>query len=375
MILALLWFFPPFEMMYWLLPAHPYAEQMTALLACLFFAQRLASSGRWHHAMLSAFAAALAIWISEFSVIMVGGWALFILFHPPARAVLKTISSHAWILGVCVLAVGLASILWLKTQVPGDPAYVNQAFTNVDGVFQNVETLWFYTRNAMLFQTAVLSSSLILWLHLALFVYLITVRKTIGLTTIAKCFAAGAALSLVVLLLSDWVVINGTPIKYFIPVVVMGWLALLSLNYSRLSPRRVMGASAIAIATTLCQAFNLVHLYRYDIHHGFELSEIQFIQHNRPRHFMGDYWHSYALALADPNTIRATPHDGATQRNSAWTHAVLQADTVFVVCNDWLDAAPDTLRQFDREFLKVSTPHYEGPFRISPYVLIQEKSD
>ena len=322
--------------------------------------------------MLVALMATLSIWVSDFSVVLLGGGLLFGLFSARLRNKLQKSMGWHWAPAAVGLVLGMFMLFWIKALVPGDPNYHGAPLANATDILQNLETLWFYALNAISGNTILPSSTWVLWSHLILISTLIVVRRSLKINHRFIGLLFVATVGFFVLIASHWVTINGTPIKYFIPVIVLTWLGMLSIDYSSTTRLHKYLLFIAGMLVVCANTINLVQLYRYDIHHGYSLEEIRAVASDAPRHFMGNYWHSYVLCIANPTQFIATPHDGATQRNAAWAHQVLESDTIWVVCNDWLESAPDTLVQFDRQFIRLQEARSEGMFRLAPYQQINQ---
>jgi len=133
LLLAVLWFFPFYALVFHVLPGHPYAAQM-AMLGCSFvcFHQAILKSKTSYLPLMVLFAV-LAIWVSDFSAFIYLSLMLF--YRTQILSQLKkTIQSKQGIIrlssAMFVFLVGCAGLYYAKTHTFKDPNYISQLFAN-----------------------------------------------------------------------------------------------------------------------------------------------------------------------------------------------------------------------------------------------------
>lgn len=164
-----------------------------------------------------------------------------------------------------------------------------------------------------------------------------------------------------------WVAINFVMLKYFIPVWLTFWLGLFSVDIRSMQKKIKYVVFILSILVTIGASQSLVYMYDFGLYKDISYADLKEIKSTKRRCFIGDYWYSYVLGIANPATIRATPHDQQFARNKAMMREVLKADTVIIVKNDWMGAEPDSLVQFEHLLAKIGSGWKEGKFEFVAY--------
>lgn len=371
-LFTVVWFFPTYEMTSLVMPAHPYGEQLA------FIAFSLICFDRWLRAYrpvltlpLFIASAVVAIWISDFSVIFYLVLPFFFLrqLRTSIPMLFKAGQRQTMILSGVVILLGLVMLVFAKTHTPKDDAYIDQLFANRSELIHTLSSLWFYTYNAMSFSSVSWWNSLMFYSTAgALSMVVFMKRWRISLTAWSKYFLVSSLISLLLLISLRWVSINFVMLKYFIPSFVMMWIGLFSVNSELNGRAGYLYALLLFFSVAGAVGSNLHIHHRMEWRTKIDLERLQALRQLRPQAFIGGFWYSYVLGIADPATILATPHEGQFSRNANLLNEVMSRDTVYIVRNDWLDTFPDTLVQYGRTWIKNGNAIRLEPFEMAPYL-------
>jgi DNA-directed RNA polymerase subunit RPC12/RpoP len=248
-----------------------------------------------------------------------------------------------------------------------------------------VNTLMFQSENIFLSLHAVLV--LVLLISLSLVVPQQIKRGVRPLqTNWLFVFAAGALLSLILLIPSHWVYINNISLRYFTVVYVAGWMAaLLLVEALRGQAQRwlLMLLGIMALTASLS-------LFRDGALSSSPVSEISRLQEVKTLGkvgIIGNYWSSYNLCAVDPASLNCTARDSLSNqkipcetpssqpqeidgvRCPRCARRVLQAETIYLVKRKWLSTFPSEIQQFGRCLTQVGPPrrvasHFMAPYRV-----------
>ena len=175
-----LWFFPAYEMMYHLLPGHPYAEQMAMFgLSLLFFHRSVnASSFSWNVHLFLLFAST-SFWISDFSLIFY--LVLIGLFSSKFKLLFQRILSNtlkARVFSFLILiSLVFCFLIVAKVTAARDETYTVSMFASLDQLYYSLSMLWFYTKNVLIFQSVSIWNSVYFYSTLIMLFILIGNRN------------------------------------------------------------------------------------------------------------------------------------------------------------------------------------------------------
>lgn len=82
---------------------------------------------------------------------------------------------------------------------------------------------------------------------------------------------------------------------------------------------------------------------------------------------IANYWNSYINAAADPEHIRATPHDKDLVRNRRMVDSVLARKDIYLISDMWLDSFPGSINQFGNTLMKAGDPFMLGGCEVCLY--------
>ncbi len=364
-----LWFFPAYEMMYLLLPGHPYAEQMAMFGLSLVFFQRWVKSASlaWNLPLFLLFAL-LSFWVSDFSLLFYA--VLFFAFFSSIINRVKLLSAKPWTAQLLwtfsVLIFGIFFILYAKLSAARDEAYTLSVFGSIDQILYSVSMLCFYIRNVLLFESVSIWNSTYFYATLTSILLLAVNRNKFRFQAYSKVFFLISILGFILIVSLRWLAINFVMLKYFIPVFFSLWLGVLSIDFAGIHKRlRLFSTFVITLIVLGCSG-SIIYQYNHPSERDIHISELQSPFFKTPKSIIGDYWYSYIFAITNPELIATTPHDSSSVRNWKQVDRVIKSDTIYICLNNWLEEAPQNLMQFDTELSLINTLK-EGQFKFARY--------
>ena len=364
-----IWFFPAYEMMYHLLPGHPYAEQMAMFgLSLLFFHRAVnASSFSWNVHLFLLFAST-SFWISDFSLIFY--LVLIGLFSSKFKLLFQQILSNplkARVFSFLILnSLVFCFLLVAKVTAARDETYTVSMFASLDQLFYSLSMLWFYTKNVLIFQSVSIWNSVYFYSTLIMLFILIGNRNRLKIQVNSVLFFSVAFCGSLLIISLRWLAINFVMLKYFIPVFFCLWLGLLSVDWNRISFSFKSIAITLMMLLVIGCSASLFYQYQHPSEKNLNYTELQTPFFQTPKNIIGDYWYSYVFAISQPEIIHATPHDLSSVRNWKEVKLVMNSDTIHVCLTGWMEEAPERLEQFNTELELIDTIK-EGQFNFARY--------
>ena len=369
LLLAVLWFFPFYALVFHVLPGHPYAAQM-AMLGCSFvcFHQAILKSKTSYLPLMVLFAV-LAIWVSDFSAFIYLSLMLF--YRTQILSQLKkTIQSKQGIIrlssAMFVFLVGCAGLYYAKTHTFKDPNYISQLFANPEELTHTILTLWSYVVAAASFEADTAWNSIGFYASIGLFA-LSVYKRSIPKTSWISYFLITAVLGFIFIMLLRWFSINYVMLKYMIPLFLLFWVALFATVHAKssLTNASIWISSLISISSVF--SFRATAAIGPERRISYE--DLKSIDTNRTRYFIADYWYSYVLGICNPSKVIITPREQQFVRNGAMKDQVMHSDTIIIVKTGWLDHSnPDTLMQFGVPLVFTGKVWEEGRFSFAAYL-------
>jgi hypothetical protein len=364
-----LWFFPAYEMMYHLLPGHPYAEQMAMFgLSLVFFKRWIQSSSSVWDLPLFLLFSILSFWLSDFSLVFYA--ALFIGFFFSIINQVKLLSSKPWTSQMfwtfSVLISGIFFILYAKLSAARDETYTLSMFGSEDQILHSISMLWFYTRNVLLFESVSIWNSIYFYATLTSILFLAVSRKKLRFQASSKVFFLISIIGFILIVSLRWLAINFVMLKYFIPVFFSLWLGILSIDFADIYKRLRLLLTVVITLIVLGCSGSIIYQYNHPSERDIYISDLQSPFFKTQKSIIGDYWYSYIFAIANPELIATTPHDLSSVRNWKQVDRVIESDTIYICLNNWMDEAPQNLIQFDTELSLINTIE-EGQFKFARY--------
>jgi hypothetical protein len=86
--------------------------------------------------------------------------------------------------------------------------------------------------------------------------------------------------------------------------------------------------------------------------------------------YIGDYWTVYMPGFWHPNKAYYFSHEDGYVRNSHQLKEVFKTDQrIFAIGDNWLESFPDTLNQFQRQFIKLEETENAG-YQVARYEVV-----
>jgi hypothetical protein len=439
-ILALAWFLPLVYFTELIAVAHPYGPQMAFIGIAVVLANRLLEDAQLEKPQLekgvkrqlfiTLIAASLfiSIWLSDFSVItafIFAGIVLVAIYQQRGQYAHREGLGRWGVRAADMLnlaltsALGVAFILYAKANAAGNRTEY-ATFSQPHEIQEVVTKLLTSAANTLSFKNnplinaqmqinflgihAVLVALLILGiLYVCLCVCLyVCARDTrtrdtrirqpqqepLAVSRWVYFFLTNAIVGLILLPLFRWVYINDISLRYFTVVYVSLWLAAL------LFADRFKGASfklislllvLVAVTSSLTLPQQTFALNRSPS----TLQQLQEIAALGEAGFIGEYWSSYILCIANPGQQHCTPFDprnaegremtGECRPRRRWqerprgvrcprcARRVFRSETVYLVKDRWLNEFPQETQQFGHCLVKTGAAKQVSGYTIAPY--------
>ena len=369
-----LWFFPAYEMMYHLLPGHPYAEQMAMFgLSLIFFCRWVNSSSKpWNLPLLIIFAT-ISFWISDFSLVFY--LALLVSYFSTIKKRIKQLFSNPLLIEMkltsLVFVIATSFILYAKLTSARDETYTLSIFGSGDQILYSISMIWFYTKNVLLIDSVSVCNSIYFYATLASIILLVVNRKKLRFKAYSNVCFIVSILGFLLIVSLRWLAINFVMLKYFIPVFFSLWLGILSVDWSCLDKKLWLISKALMVMIVIGCSGSLIYQYHHPSEHKLTQAELQTHFFQTPKVVIGNYWYSYVFGIINPKIITATPHEKESVRNWKQVGLVMQSDTIHICLNNWLDSPPEKLIQFNTKLHLIDTLN-EGQFRFARYKKIRK---
>lgn len=401
-IFALIWFLPlrPFNEL--VVISQPYGPQLALIGVAIALTQWLlnhteAISVIKRRCVLVAIIASwmLSVWISDFSIIMALIFIGVILF-PRRHQLIARSSLPLWQrLGLSIgdsFAIGLTAISgaifigFAKAFAPSKAAEYGafSSFSQIQSVVNKL--LSSFAATIGFHYSVALGVHALLAIGVVLFsAYLLFRKKQTGEVATSRwtiLFLLTAIISMVVLVLLEWVYKNGVNLRYFTVVYISCWLAalLFANSLSGNSAKQMTTLLLVlSIASTLTLNANAFAFQRP----ASKLAKLAPLESLGAVGFIGDYWTSYVICTVNPSLLNCTPYDKKgsipCQKNPQLQEEVghvrcrrcvpkvLASETIYLVKQKWLDEFPQEIQQFKTCLVKAGEPRKLGGYTIAPY--------
>ena len=361
MAMALLWFFPPWHFIEFLLIL--YGIQVSCVLIALNFLDRsMQTTGRlkclaWLSAACIIFI--LATWVSDMALISAA--ALFLMgalyFVSTRSNPARRISWRgAGIPAMLILAWAITGYLLLhiaksvSTPVQG----YNEGFLAAPSLMiRTLNTVLDSVYRVLVFSSESSIESIFAWGLVAGLLLLVFSKKPVGISwpKISEnpwfwFFFFEALITLAAVLSSRWVAANDAGRRYFTTFFISACICLViwleNLPKSRLKKILQFSFAVVIICGSLSGSWRF---WYPDV----KPSRIRVLSSLRSLGEIGiiaEYWNSYLSASPDPVKIKATPHDKDYVRNRELALEVLHQPKLYIIKDGWLESFPDSIVQF-----------------------------
>ncbi|MCX6281391.1 MAG: hypothetical protein NTU51_05465 [Bacteroidetes bacterium] len=366
-VLALVWFFPPWHFLEFLLIL--YGIQASCVILALNFLNRSFSTrGQWKCMIwlsLSCIVFILAIWVSDMALISLLALLLMaLLYFLASRKDQEQLLSWRGmrIPGLLILvwaAAGFVALHYAKNVSTPVTAYNSGFLAPFPGIISNLNIVLDSVIRVFLFSSESSIESVFAWglLLSLLFMFFAKPRQLKTWPGISRnpwfyFFLFEAILTLILVLSSGWVAANGAGRRYFTTFVMSSWICLV-LWLENLPQNRMKNQFRfiILIVVIIGSLSGSIRFY-YPRVRPSRIRVISALKHMGQIGIIAEYWNAYMAASTDPLNIKATPHDKDFVRNPDLAIEVLKQPKIYLVKDGWLDSFPDTIIQFGRTLKK-----------------------
>jgi hypothetical protein len=179
-------------------------------------------------------------------------------------------------------------------------------------------------------------------------------------------FTVNGLVLFIILVLSNWVLVNGASGKYFSIVFISLWIAILLFTESTDSSRQALRKYILWIILILGAVSCLAPLY-IPAHLKSKSDELNELRTLKNFGLIGESSVVYTASSIDPDHIKATPHDKEFLRNFNLVKDVFKQKKIYFVMNNWLTSFPDTIRQFGFLMQQAGEPFKKAGYDLCRY--------
>lgn len=210
---------------------------------------------------------------------------------------------------------------------------------------------------------------LILGFMIYLIIYLVRNFKNILLFKHfwSSFFLSDFAATLLVILLSHWVLLNEMGRWYFIaPYISCALFILLIIDRTEILSSKIKFASltillsviGVSSITSIIDRYGEYKPMSTTIRELNQLGEIGVI---------GDFWDSYRMSMVNPDAIKSTAYEHGGIRNFSRVSEVFNQPKIILTRDMWMDSFPDSIQQFGVTLLKQGEPFFLGGSNLCEY--------
>ena len=365
--LALIWFFPPWHFLEFLLIL--YGIQASCVLLALNFLDRsFGTKVQWKClAWLSSSCLMfiVAVWVSDmalislFALLLLGSLYYLLTFRDPVKLVVRRgLLVPAFIVAFWLVA-GYLLLHYAKSVSTPVQIYNKGFLADPVSLVSTVKIVYNSVIGVFLFASESSIESVYSWV-LLLSIPLMWISKNKHQMTRLKItenpwfyfFLFEAILTLAAVIFSSWVAANGAGRRYFTTFFISAWISLIIwLENAPKNKWKTKMKIILAIVVVIGSLSGCVRFYYPQI----KPSRIRILSAMRSMGDIGiiaEYWNSYLTASPDPVHIKATPHDKDYVRNPELATEVFLQSRIYLIKDGWLESFPDSIVQFGRVLKK-----------------------
>ncbi len=366
--LAFVWFFPCWHFLDHVLLL--FGIQMSMLAISIYFINRSSQTHTIRIRLLWLSMACIsfitAVWVSDMSIFSMLAFLLgiaffnrknftrtyFIAFLKDKHYLLQLVISIIW------LIIGTIFILYAKSKAVRVDLYNQDFLNNFREIVATIRIMTGSLFQVFIFASENVLESIYAWAILVgvPWIFFLTKKKTDPSQPFTQqrwltFFLLNGIVTLLIVILSQWVFINGVGRQYFTVVYISIWLAFLlylQANGSRNRSLRITLLFIIILIGTF-SSFNKFYFPKKISPRTNVLNEFKALGNIG---LIAGYQNAYLSASPDPNRIKATPHDKDDVRNRHLVEQVFKQPQIYLIKDCWLDSFPDTIHQFGHVLVK-----------------------
>lgn len=376
---AIVWFLPPLRMIDILKLSQ--GEQYALIGIAIYFINILAkqnntnSSLKKHlYLILITIALITSVWVSDLAIISISVILTYFVFKLLKTNTLKSFrNSYKRIEFYYIFigsALGVLFIYYAKENTTIIGNYYDFFEPNV--VYESFKIFILSMVDLFTFSGKEFFTSLYLYLLLVPFVISIINHKNIKIPKSQAVWitilAIDLALTFIVIISSKWALLNGIPRRYFVCNYISLWVIFLIVIENIKVKNVKIGLLYFIILTTTIGGYGTIYNFK-DVDPNFYKSfkKAKEIMKLGEIGIISGYWNSYIYSIADPDNIKATPHDKSSVRNQRLVDSVFSQPKLYLIRDGWIDSFPDTLVQFGYVIVKNGDEFRLGGCNICSY--------
>ena len=389
LLLAIVWFFPPWHFIghiVWV-----FGIQLSTFVIGLYLLKQFQkdyskiNKGIWLSAGCLAFI--VSLWVSDLSAVSVILYCS--LFIPPMIKKLRELGTksslfkkdyiYIFMIILFWISAGVLFLIYARSRAFKTDAYHHPVFNNPGEFMVGLKAILHAIYNSLTFSTGNFIECLFTWVLIAGIPLTIHFskgeqnhRNPIRSNPWFAFFFLNAVVTLLVLVASHWVFLNGMDRRYFSLVYMSSWIAFLFYTESGTSKNPVKRNSILFVVaiTGALSSFYQFYIPRIVPSRIGILNELQ---------SLGDFGmiasldNAYAAGCVAPDHIKATPNDKEPVRNFEIVKQTLNQPEIYIAKNGWLKSFPDSINQFGRIFIKLGNSINRAGLDLCRYDLVRIK--
>ncbi|MCC5916129.1 MAG: hypothetical protein JJU02_02255 [Cryomorphaceae bacterium] len=172
-------------------------------------------------------------------------------------------------------------------------------------------------------------------------------------------------------ILSFWVYLNDTNVRYFSMLFVVGviFAVLWTTEQKHQRWKKIIGGLTIAaVLGGSADALILVHGGKTTVPHGRMSNGIAKTFPLEPgATYIGDYWNVMVLGAWGDASMRFFSHQAGPKHNMHQLRDAFQGEPIYLLQNSWLESFPDTISQYHRPLERDSEVQNHESIRFARY--------
>ena len=323
----------------------------------------------------------VSVWVSDLSVITLALLLIFILYE--TRDMLrwgkivrltrdKPLFQKVFVI-LAMILFGIAFLVYARYTAAKAETYYHPLLNNPASLIALLKLMLISIFNILIFSAQNITGSIYAWsLIIGIPSILFLSNPTSKLSQYLNdqrwllFFTVNGLVLFIILVLSNWVLINGASGKYFSIVFISLWIAILLFTESTDSSRPALRIYILWIIVILGVVNCLTPLY-IPTHLKSKNNELSELKTLKNFGLIGESSFVYTASSIDPDHIKATPHDKEFLRNFNLVKDVFKQKKIYFVMNNWLTFFPDTITQFGFLMQRAGEPFRKAGFDLCRY--------
>ena len=361
LLLALIWFMPPFHFYSFVL--YPMGTQYCMIGIGLIFYQWYKQSPSTARQMFhfSAFCISLvmSVWASDMAIVNIGSLALAISFITIKEKGFRIyFFSKESILLLLWTFVGILFILHGKEYAHKNMDYTGQLVNSLDDFVGAVSIVYNSLLEMYTFNSVTPLMSVYTWaatITLVLFALLYPKKNKLQFNNWYLLFITLNALAILgALFTANWVYHYGEMARRYFTTLYIAIGILIVYLLDKSAKKELLIHLSLVVTIIAGIVSTKYQYYEYDLEPKY--NALKSLKQLQPAGIVGGYWNSYVLGTYNPDSVLATPREGDVNRRNEITNAVFYFDNLYLVKDNWLDEFPSQIIQYGYKLKKTGEP-------------------